>query len=47
MEKKMKKEKGKRKQNLAKISVCSLLTLFSESYESSMYGAPALYCYNV
>jgi uncharacterized protein YfaQ (DUF2300 family) len=27
-------------------SVCSLLTLFSESLESSLYGSPALYCYN-
>jgi hypothetical protein len=29
----------------ASSSVCSRLTLFSESSESSLYGAPALYCY--
>ena len=28
----------------ASSSVCSLLALFSESLESSLYGSPALYC---
>jgi hypothetical protein len=31
----------------ASSSICSLLTLFSESLESSLYGAPALYCYSL
>jgi hypothetical protein len=29
----------------ASSSVCSLLALFSESLESSLNGAPALYCF--
>ena len=31
----------------ASSSVCSLVTLFSKSLESSLYGAPALYYYNL
>jgi hypothetical protein len=31
----------------ASCSVCSLLTFFSESLESSLCGSPALYCYNL